>query len=262
MTPLATSCLSTLTTPLVCSERCPDCGAGLEFAADVDRDLLARVIVLCDPCATRRWRQMEATAQQARLRERFRNLVGRGLVDDGLQTCTWKSSAPEIEALNPEAWHGARGWRRSGIKNLYLYGGVGLGKTWAARACLREVFVHGASVGDVSARRLCHVASTFRQGDGLFEAWKRVHTLLIDDLDKVGWTQERVDALWDVLDARVGAGRRTIVTSNVDSAAMLAALKAACTHNGARNESHAVAALDRLKPITKLAFLAGTTRRG
>lgn len=261
MTELAMSFLPPPTQAPGCSDRCPDCNKPLDLGPDADRRLLGLVRVLCDPCAERRTLRMDAIQAREALHQRFRQLLRLELVTEDLQTCDWAQSRESITALNLAAWCEVRGWYRVGEKNLFLYGSIGVGKTWAARACLREAFVRGKSIAEVTARRMCKIGEQFQEGKHLMPAWKSAHVLLIDDIDKVAWTQERVDILWEVLDARTTSKKRTIVCSNLDSGPLLEALKAACTHQGQRNESHALAAMDRLKPVTKIAF-SGASQRG
>lgn len=256
---LATS-LSTTTQVRACFDRCPDCKRPMTVEV-LDGAPAIDVTVLCDECANRRYARMERAEIQDKLRVRYRTLLHRGLVGDEIQACSWSTSSPEITKLNESAWRDGRGWWRCGEKNLYIYGAVGVGKTWMARACLREGFVSGRSVAEVTARRLCKVADTFREGDGLFSAWKAVGVLLIDDLDKAAWSMDRVDALWEILDARSASRLRTVVCANLSPEKMLDVLKRACVHHGEENQSHAVAAVDRLKPATKLELVGESQRR-
>lgn len=261
MTEMAMQASRTATQMQARSEQCPDCGKGIELPSSMVATEIAVILnsltVLCDRCAERRAKRIEALHAADQLRARFRDYVRMGWVGEDLQTYSWRASNPNIEAANVVAWREARAWYRTGEKNLYVFGAVGVGKTFAARACLREALVAGCSVAEVSAHRLCKVTDSFREGDGLVTAWKSVQVLFIDDLDKARWTPERLVALWELLDARTNSRKRTIVTTNIDSAPLRETLKAACPGN----ESHAIATMDRLRPILKLQFI-GASQRG
>lgn len=255
----AGTCLSTMMIQPVSFDRCPECRKPM-VVDFVPGEPVYDIPVLCDLCAARRVAAAATAENKAALRARYQELLRRGLVGEEMQACSWSNSSAEVMGLNPKAWRDGRAWHLLGEKNMYVWGSVGVGKTWLARAALRDCFVHGRSVAEVTARRLCKVSDTFREGDGLFSAWKSVSVLLIDDLDKAAWTLERVDALWELLDARSGERKRTIVCANLGPVKMLEVLKRACVHQGEENQSHGVAAMDRLKPVTKLEMVGASQR--
>jgi DNA replication protein DnaC len=261
MTTRVANCLSTMTTRPASSERqCPGCGAVMRLPVIADAPVFD-VAVWCDPCADRELRRRAAAAEDVRLRGLWSSQVRAGLLTESFWDATWSRSDAEVEGMNASAWRDGRGWYLRGPQNLYVFGAVGVGKTFLARCCLHEAFRAGRMVAEVTARRLCKVSDTYREGDGAFDAWKRSKVLLIDDVDKASWNMERVGALWELLDARASAGRRTIMAANIDSGELMKLLQTACSQGGLRNESHAVATLDRMKPVLKLE-LRGTSRRG
>lgn len=242
------------------SKACPDCGLVMALPGPVGTlgfgDGLA---VYCDGCAVRRYRELDQAARTARLRTRFEALQVRGLVGPELRRVCFRKSDALVEALNPEAWAAARRWREQ--RNLYVFGPTGVGKSFLARCCLHRAFQHGREVAEVSARRFTKVSDTFAEGRGLFNAWKEATVLLLDDIDKAMWNPDRVGALWELLDARASARRRTLVTGNVSPPELAQILHASNTGAGLRNEATVDATLERLRPCETLR-LDGESLRG
>lgn len=249
---------STPTTKIL-SKSCPGCGTvillptptGLfAFGADMD--------VYCDPCVKIRVTHLERNQRTTELRTRFSEALRRGYLTERFRDASWSQSLKSVEDMNPEAWKNARGWLRN--DNLYIYGGIGTGKTFMALCALRGAFVRGWDVAEVTARRFCKVTDTFTEGNGTFEHWKTVDALLLDDIDKARWSLDRIDALWELLDARMAANRRTIVTGNVGPSDLLKMLRERTVDGDEKNTTRADAALERLKPVTKIELKGRSVR--
>lgn len=243
------------------SKTCPGCGLEMlvpwpegRFAIGIDPD----TPVHCDNCAAANHRAYRREQLATRLRERFSLLRSRDLVTMEFREASFRNSAPDIEAMNPEAWGLGRAWKAT--QNLYIFGPTGVGKSYLARCCLKRVFQANRNVAETSARAFCKTTDTFNEGRGRFMEWKTVPALLLDDIDKTTWTMERVGALWELLDARSSGRRVTIITGNVNPKDLRELLQEACMAGKASNSTCADAALERLRPCLTL-HLTGTSQR-
>lgn len=234
------------------SKACPECGA--LFGAPVITGPFGAYFndldIYCDDCVGKRVARDDRERRAVDLRRRYTELRSRGLVTERLETVSFAKSSPELEALNPEAWKTAREWTER--HNLYLWGSVGTGKTFMALCALRRAFQRGRTVAEVTARHFAKTTERFDEHKGLFPEWIRVDVLLVDDIDKTRWSGDRINALWELLDARSAENRRTIVTANVSPANLRELLMSATTQNDISNRSCAAAALDRLNPAIKV----------
>lgn len=215
---------------------------------------------LCDACAVVRGKEIEREALQERCKARYGELLNRGLVSAHFRDASFSRSNAGIEALNPEAWVSGRNWDRS--QNLYIHGHIGTGKTYLALCVLRKAFVAGLSVAETTARQFVKISDLFRDPTGLMDGWKHADVLLLDDFDKATWNLERIDGLWELLNARMSAGRRTILTGNATlrDIAITMRERTGDGQQGTMNTARADAALERLKPITQLVLLGKSLR--
>lgn len=233
--------------------RCPDCGKELEpvtFSGPFA--FLNQLTAYCDECAAKKTTTLEREAIKEDCKRRYFDLHKRGLITEAFRRASFSTSKREIEAMNPEAWQFARAWKRA--ENVYIRGTVGCGKTHMAHCMMRKAFVAGYDVAEVTARQFVKTADLFRDPRNMVEEWKAVDLLLVDDIDKATWNLDRIDALWELFNARVSAHRRTLITANVglrDLALMLRA-RTADPKTDEINTSRADAALDRLKPIHQI----------
>jgi len=236
------------------SERpCPRCGQLLEYPEYSGLlEFLNGIAGLCDACAAIREREAGREALRDRCKARYSDLLHRGLVSAHFREASFSKSRADIEALNPEAWTAGRDWDRQ--QNLYIHGHIGTGKTYLALCVLRKSFVAGLSVAETTARQFVKISDLFRDPTGLMDGWKSVDVLLLDDFDKATWSLERIDGLWELLNARMAAGRRTVLTGNATlrDIAITMRERTGDAQQGTRNTARADAALERLKPITQL----------
>lgn len=108
--------------------------------------------------------------------------------------------------------------RKAAGHGLYLFGGVGVGKTTALRLVLGElVEQHQARVLVVSQSELLEVARDFT-GERATKAQALAQTadlLMLDDLGQGRLSRWGADVLWRLLEARRGAGLPVVSTSNL-----------------------------------------------
>lgn len=245
----------------ICRKTCPGCREEVIVETNGNTpEWLLTMPVWCDRCADARTAGFEREQRELQQRQRFDIALRAGLVPPELLNASWGSLDPEIEALNHSAWSQGRAWVESAGKNLFISGDIGTGKTTLARACLHEAFMAGASVAETNGRRLCKTADSYREGEGIFVRWAKVKYLLLDDIDKARWTLDRVDALWELLDARATAKLRTIMTSNPALPGLVKVLQSNLARDGRENHSHVMAALDRMKPCVKLELTGKSLR--
>lgn len=243
------------------SSRCPDCGKELEpvtFSGPFA--FLNQLTAYCDDCAARKTTALERDALAEDCKRRYFDLHKRGLVTEAFRAASFSKSRREVESMNPEAWAFARSWDHS--ENVYIRGTVGCGKTYMAHCMMRKIFVAGYDVAEVTARQFVKTADLFRDPRNMIEDWKSVDLLLVDDIDKATWNMERIDALWELLNARVSAKKRTLITANVGlrDLALILRARTADPKTDEINTSRADAALDRLKPVAQLEMTGKSIR--
>lgn len=106
---------------------------------------------------------------------------------------------------------------------LWMFGGVGTGKTYAAAALFLE-FVARDGVRRLRGGRgnlgmftsLAALIDSLR-GDGGDDAWRRAKNtpfLVLDDFAHIRPTDWGVERVWMLADHRVNAGLRTVITTN------------------------------------------------
>ena len=185
--------------------------------------------------------------------------IGAALENESITPATamasFKRSAAEVEAANPEAWKTIQKWR--GKKNLYIFGPMGTGKSYAAR-CLLNKFIGKKSLSEVTASDALKFGASFDEEDQkTFRALQKVELLLLDDLDKVSLTKPKVVALWKLLNYRNAYNLRTIITANMPPVQLAEYL----AKGAPENTKPVFAALDRIQPLTQVEFKGKSLRR-
>jgi len=240
---------------------CPDCDASFSVPVFGGRfTFFNKQPVYCDDCVATKIQAQEKERKVQELQLRCNEAIEADLLTEQFRTASFSESSKEIEAGNPEAWKSARKW--TGRDNLYICGGVGTGKTFMALCALRWHFDAGRTVAEVTARRFTKVIDRFDEGRGMLAAWKKADVLLLDDIDKAQWTLDRIDGLWDLLNARMSAGRRSILTGNVSLPALVTLMRenARNTNSSTISTARVDAALERLKPVTVIEMTGGSLR--
>lgn len=139
----------------------------------------------------------------------------------GALLATW-----DEEKANPGVSEIVQGYIQHPGRSLYLYGSVGVGKTWAACTIANEILQHGASVYfQTVSELLLAIRDTFASEGGselgvlapLFE----VDFLILDELGDLGLERERhasefaASRILVLLDRRWREGKATVMTSNL-----------------------------------------------
>ncbi len=138
-------------------------------------------------------------------------------------------------------------WLPSPATWLLLLGGTGTGKSTAAAWALREVHRAGASVAWVQSARLAVDAGGW-EGEQLARRLRGVTVLVVDDVGAQDGSEYARGILRELLTERHEASERTVLTSNLDAAALRA-------HLGDR-------LYDRVRHECKLTLCGGASMRG
>ena len=208
---------------------------------------------VCDDCMDHMWAEREEARRRSLLVDYQAHLIRSGLLSPDTPAITFAAARPASRE-NAEAVARLRTW--SMAQNLFLYGPSGVGKSFYARCLLNGAMRAGKSVAEMPVRSLLTAALRYDRGRGTFAACCRADVLLVDDIDKGAYNEDRLGAIWELLDARCQGGRRTIVTSNLDPVE----LAKDWVRRVPQNTSYGVAALDRLKPVSVCA-LSGVSLR-
>lgn len=146
----------------------------------------------------------------------------------------WEAACPKLfrgatlARLKPQQDPGraVSGWLESGSLLLVLHGESQRGKTWAAWAVASAARDAG---GWVTGGRLTELLWQLRPSDADPGRPDRVRAALatadlavIDDLGREKATEATVAHVWDLLETRLSAGLRTVVTTNLTPTAIRA----------------------------------------
>lgn len=104
-------------------------------------------------------------------------------------------------------------------QGLFLYGPVGVGKTWAAMALARYYVACGKTVRRYTYREmLLMIRGAFARNTSELEAMRPLlsaDVLIIDDLAACKTTEFAMDVVLHVIDHRIEQCRPTVITSNL-----------------------------------------------
>ena len=112
--------------------------------------------------------------------------------------------------------------KESNSRQLLLYGGTGLGKTFTSECIAKEFIKKDMSVYYTSAPKLFTIFEEYKFGRDTSENTKQildyianVDLLIIDDLGTEFVTQFTLAALFDIVNARITAGKSTVISTNL-----------------------------------------------
>ena len=141
-------------------------------------------------------------------------------VDPGMGT----SPRTNMELVYDVCLNYAAKFGRFGIRNLFLTGAPGLGKTFLSACIARTVSENGFSVVYDTEGSVFHQfeAAKFRRNDSgepeaRDETRRHLHCdlLILDDLGSSMPTQFTHSVLYELVNARLTAGRHTVISSNL-----------------------------------------------
>lgn len=207
----------------------------------------------CDDCVNAIWAEREEERRRSSMLDYQAHLIRTGLLSPDTPLMTFETAdAPPVE--NQEVVEKLKLWRME--MNLFLYGPPGVGKSHYGRCLLNRALRTGKTVAEMPVRSLIKLAMRFDQGRGRYQACCRAEVLLVDDIDKGAYNEERLGVIWELLDARCQGKRRTIVTSNLAPVELAEDL----VRRVPENSSYGVATLDRLKPVEVHEFRGASQR--
>ena len=181
---------------------------------------------------------------------RLRYLAAAG-IPDKFTTAKVEGEAPTryVRAFGPDMHRG-----------LYLIGGVGAGKTYAAAAVAVAIADKGFRVAfSTTLGLLNEVKSTFGDGDSdeseVMDHYSKADLLVLDDLGKEPPKEWALSVLWALVNNRYESTRPTIVTTQYDDAALLKRLAA----HGDKETAEAI--VSRLREMCYRVEMIGGDRR-
>ena len=100
---------------------------------------------------------------------------------------------------------------------LLLSGGIGLGKTYAAKCLMRRVIEHGYTAAFYTAYRLFSLFHRHRLGENIdLDPIFNVPLLVIDDIGTEPMTRNvTVEYFFDLINERLALGRHTVIVTNL-----------------------------------------------
>jgi DNA replication protein DnaC len=127
------------------------------------------------------------------------------------------ASPADIDAVT---WNRVLGWIRAEGWALVLLGPTGCGKSHLAAAVLAQLAEGPGGMTWMSVPALIDRFKDFDHSADLMERLVRVPTLVLDDLAAERLTDFGLDRVATLVQARYDGCRRTIVTTNLDTAAL------------------------------------------
>ena len=113
------------------------------------------------------------------------------------------------------------------FNNLLLYGGTGLGKTFACHCIAKDLLDKGRTVLYLTAPRLCKVIEDYRFNreslaapDEMLDAVDNVDLLILDDLGAEVSTVITSAALFDIINQRLISYKHTVISTNLTPTAL------------------------------------------
>lgn len=128
------------------------------------------------------------------------------------------SPRSHMEMVRDICWNYAGRFGYSGVKNLFLSGAPGLGKTFLSACIARVVSESGYSVVYDTA---IHIFSRFeaekfgREDEGSTARYLRCDLLILDDLGSELTTPFLQSALYELINTRLITGKHTVISSNL-----------------------------------------------
>ena len=112
------------------------------------------------------------------------------------------------------------GFSKKDAKNLFFFGGTGLGKTFLSAAIAKKIFEKGYSVLYYSSKQLLSMMTDFEFGrtPEKKQACESVFTadlLIIDDLGSEQQTSYSAVTLFDIINTRTLNGKKMIINTNL-----------------------------------------------
>lgn len=133
-------------------------------------------------------------------------------------------------------------------RSVWLHGAVGVAKTHLAKCALNRHLYRGYSVDVIVGPEFRVIGEQFPQDrEDDQRRYIAPDLLLIDDIDKLELTGKALESLWYILNCRFMAGKRNIITSQLEAREMAKQWRAVRNINQPMLES----ALDRFNPCVQ-----------
>lgn len=257
---------------------CPYCGRALQtlsaaLAEEVPDDIAALPIA-CD-CPESEEADKAATEEQERKKrdaEEGKRHAASGMPDYYRAFRFGKNCMPRSD-LRP-AYASAWQWCKDAIHHkehspmLYIAGNLGTGKTCLAASCVNSFIRAGRWVtwrryGDLLRDiKDCYSDKSTTAERALIDRYgKQIDILVIDDLGKDKASEWAVSRIFDIIDARYSARKKTIITTNYGGNALIDRLTPRDRSGNALDDVTPAAIVDRLREISQAIKLTGASLR-
>lgn len=148
-------------------------------------------------------------------------------------------------------------------KGFYLYGGLGVGKTYLSYCVCNYLAKKGKKVAVVNMPKMASdLRNHIKEDDyvnNYLRSMKSAYLLVLDDIGAENITNWiRDDILFTVLDYRMENGKRTFFTSNSDINSLK---KRMMTSNNVEDETKALRIIERIRTLSVPVGVAGKSRR-
>jgi DNA replication protein DnaC len=211
--------------------------------------------LLCNRCMAARDAASASRRRAEHADDVWRRTYGAKLLPEKAKTQSFECSIAAKER-NPAAWAWGRAWTPSS-GNGWLYGTVGTGKTYLARAIASAQLAQGYTVAETTGPEWCAKSGDFKWTDHR-DKLSEVGFLIFDDIDKGVWRHTSLQAFVGLNNTRYDDGKRTVITSNGDPSFVV---KKIWQPVQGENDSVVYALTDRLKPCQRWE-LTGPSLRG
>lgn len=211
---------------------------------------------LCPDCRGRRAEMTEIENQKTVRRRHISNLRDRGLFDFDSKY-RLATVFQEHRDLNVSLFEKLDVYPLP--VSVWVYGDCGVGKSHVIR-CIGNRYAHDLkSVALITGPKLRDIAEEWgMKRAALVEPYETSDLLIVDDIDKaLRWTQNSMEALWSIMDARERRQLRTMVTSQKTPQTFFQGLD----YVAGVDNAFSFSILDRMKPLSVF-FFNGEPRRG
>ena len=172
-----------------------------------------RVVWCICRCRTQQRDQEAAESAQVQREMRQKRMRDRGIPDQTLRGARFESARDTELIRKCRRW--ADSWEDMRALNagLLLWGGVGVGKSYAAACICNAVLDRGESAAMTSFGRI--LAAGFDQRADFLERVHRYGLLVLDDLGAERDTEFAEETVFSVIDERYRAKKPLIITTNL-----------------------------------------------
>lgn len=172
-------------------------------------------------CAAAQKEEEDAAYKRTEFEKKVKDLRRMAFADDEMQKWTFETDDGKSRKLSKVARNYVENFKELHLagKGLLLYGGVGVGKTFAAVCIANALIDKGTPCMVTSFTRLLNVIGGIFEGkQEQIDQLNSFPLLVIDDLATQRSTEYAEELVYNVIDSRYRAGLPLIVTTNLTGA--------------------------------------------